>query len=66
MGSHRAVWFIEEDELKVYDESGQLLEVISSQEIDEPSEKPDVIRMPTAEERTQQSSDDDGEIRRAA
>lgn len=48
---HDAVWFIEEDELKVYHSDGQLACVFGSAEISagavpEQSEEPSVIRLP--------------------
>jgi hypothetical protein len=67
--THNAVWFIEEDELKVYRNSGELECVLSSEQIDAGSAplpqdagSPDVIKLPMP------ASDvhSEGEIRRAA
>ncbi len=66
--SYRAIWFIEQDELKIFGPDGQLACVLSRDEIDQPQPSrdlaaPNVLRMP-------QSSRPDGqgesEIRRAA
>ena len=69
-GSHSAVWFIEEDELKIFGPENELLSVLSSAQIDEPADEsvsdeaiPDVIKMP---EPIQNFDDLDDQIRRAA
>jgi hypothetical protein len=66
--SHRAVWFIEEDELKIFNSENELLCVLSSAEIDQVAPEiddsvPDVIKMPQP---LQSRDDSDEEIRRAA
>lgn len=68
--SHRAVWFIEEDELKIYRTRGELVCVLSSEEIDavaddavRPADSPDVLKLPAPIDRNDESDD---EIRRAA
>lgn len=68
--THRGVWFIEEDELKIYGSDNQLLCVLTSAEIDAMADQPDhgaagpdVIKMPNTMER---NDDSDGEVRRAA
>ena len=64
--SHTAIWFIEQDELKVYEADGQLACVFNSEEItaraasEAIDEQPNVIRMPSV------SDSGEGEIRRAA
>ena len=69
-GSHSAVWFIEEDELKIFGPENELLCVLSSAQIDEPADEsasdesvPDVIKMPQP---IQNHDDWDDQIRRAA
>jgi len=61
--SHRAVWFIEEDELKIYDGANQLLCVLSSEEIDQIDDNPAVIQLPQLRKK---QGDIEGEVRRAA
>jgi hypothetical protein len=76
--SHHAVWFIEEDELKIFGSDNQLLCVLSSAEIDsvetespnmesaEPDQdesEPNVIKIPQP---IGHQNDSDSEIRRAA
>lgn len=76
--THQAVWFIEEDELKIYKENGELACVFSGNEIEldllsknpqakpdspEPESAPDVIKLPAP---TGRAGDCDGETRRAA
>ena len=66
--SHHAVWFIEEDELKIFGPDGQLACVLSQEDIDLPelefdTSVPDLIKMPHAFE---QPDGDQGDIRRAA
>lgn len=76
--THDAVWFMEEDELKIYHGSGELACVFSGKDInrdertenatprvivDREASSPDVIKLPTPAE---QRGDSDGEIRRAA
>lgn len=68
--SHSAVWFIEEDELKIFGPENQLLCVLSSDQIDESALEtasdesvPNVIKMPQP---IQNHDDRDDEIRRAA
>jgi len=66
--SHRAVWFIEEDELKIYDADNQLLCVMSSEEIDRVDDHPAVIKMPQLVENQvdENLGNTEREIRRAA
>jgi len=66
--SHRAVWFIEEDELKIFNSENELLCVLSSAEIDQVTPEidnsvPDVIKMPQP---IQSRDDSEEQIRRAA
>ncbi|TWT79173.1 hypothetical protein CA13_05710 [Planctomycetes bacterium CA13] len=65
MESHRAIWFIEEDEVKIYGIDGKLQHVLSGEEIDQAAtmemETGAILKMPEPEQ--PQSSDD---IRRAA
>jgi len=61
--SHRAVWFIEEDELKIYGADNQLLSVLSSEEIDQIDDDPVVIQLPQLRD---QQGDIEDEVRRAA
>ena len=57
--NHHAVWFIEEDQLKIYDADRNVVTVFSNQEIDATAKsEPTILKLP--------ERDDDGEIRRAA
>jgi hypothetical protein len=66
---HHAVWFIEEDQLKIYHNSGELLCSLVGEEIDhqasesESSDSPDILRLPTLQDQAPESQDS---IRRAA
>ncbi len=70
--SHHAVWFIEEDELKIYHQSGELVCVLSGDQIQVPKRehddsRPHVIKLPTPVDHSDEHRDEnDGEIRRAA
>ena len=78
---YHAVWFIEEDELKIYRHSGELACVLSSEQIDrsihnaaaehhsrQAIEHPNVIQMPPLPDHTapDHHEDADGDTRRAA
>ncbi|MEM8670796.1 MAG: hypothetical protein AAGG48_24930 [Planctomycetota bacterium] len=57
--AHRAVWFIEEDQLKIYDQDRRVVAVFEGHQIDEAIEmEPRILKLP--------EPDQDGEIRRAA
>ncbi|WP_040770071.1 hypothetical protein [Novipirellula maiorica] len=62
--AYRAVWFIEEDELKIYSNSGSLECVFTGHEIDQveevPSANESIIRMP------ERVTETDTPVRRAA
>ena len=72
---HHAVWFIEEDELKIYRSSGELVCVMSAEEItneaaaaEEPkfataeeSDLPTVLKMPTPAESSSESNAEDSD-----
>ena len=67
--SHRAVWFIEEDELKIRDQSGEVVAVfrgaeITSEDSVETSDSDDVVEPTVIKIETDDS--DDTPIRRAA
>lgn len=73
LGSHRAVWFLEEDELKIYTQGGDLECVLPSEEITKT--QPDVeqereiipiFSIDQDVEVAAPADDSDGEIRRAA
>ena len=76
LGSHRAIWFLEEDVLKIYSQEGELESVLSGAELsqrpDEEAGRGHVLTLPTQPERSAEAdpkSDDgeeQGEIRRAA
>ncbi len=56
---HRAVWFIEEDQLKIYDDQGEVVAVMTGEEIDSSAESnPTILKLPQAGQ--------DQESRRAA
>lgn len=70
--NHHAIWFIEEDELKIYHENGELLCVLNGQAIDEVAtdngqqaseadshEAAEILRMPAAHDPA--TSDSQGE-----
>ncbi|MGB7346455.1 MAG: hypothetical protein WBD20_19705 [Pirellulaceae bacterium] len=57
---HRAIWFIEEDQLKIFDDSG-VVAVFQGDEIGGEAPRPNVIRMEPNRETT-----DDQDVRRAA
>lgn len=69
MANHTAIWFIEEDQLKIYAKSGELLCVLSGSEIDEPANRqrqqagdtanngPAILKMPNATESPEITSD---------
>lgn len=66
-----AIWFIEEDQLKIFRRSGQWLQTMSAAEIDAACEDPVVLRMTpspdVAEAETDRDADQtDHSIRRAA
>jgi hypothetical protein len=71
--SHQAVWFIEEDVLKIYQKTGELACVFTGDQINlaavddrterETEETPDVIKLPAPVDRDDLSDD---QIRRAA
>ncbi len=61
--SHRAVWFIEEDQLKIYDAADRLLCVLACGELDPILDEPGVIKMPQP---TANQHSSDAQIRRAA
>jgi hypothetical protein len=78
---HQAVWFIEEDELKIYRNTGELECVLTGREISENAAEadnpphqatdeiglPTVLKMPPPVEANREANDDsDNEIRRAA
>jgi len=75
MANHNAIWFIEEDRLKIYANSGGLLRVLSGSEIDEMANRgphqtvgttndgPPILKMPHVNEAPDHASD---ETRRAA
>lgn len=72
--THQAIWFIEEDELKIYRDGGELICVLSSQQIDDQVRQmsdhgqapgsPAVIKLAPPANRDDQS--DSSQIRRAA
>ncbi len=69
LAEHRAVWFLEEDVLKIYSHSGELECVLASEQIGQrggdDSRARDIIRLPIADGSSNQ--DRDGTvIRRAA
>ena len=76
LGSHRAVWFLEEDVVKIYSQEGELESVLSGAELSQRTEVEagcgHVLTLPTQPERSAEAdpkSDDgeeQGEIRRAA
>ena len=70
LGTHRAVWFLEEDEVKIYGSGGELLGVLSSQQISppksDPSDQTQIIRLTSPEGSSDLDSRGDHEIRRAA
>jgi hypothetical protein len=68
---YQAVWFIEEDELKIYRSSGQLVRIFSSQQISEHGCDPSDHRSPDVIKMAPHASDEDpetgsGQQRRAA
>ncbi len=65
LGNHRAVWFLEEDELKVYDDAGKLVCVLSGEEIDA-VDAPEVLPIRPDEVESSDQPQSDDEIRRAA
>jgi len=57
--NHRAVWFIEEDQLKIYDPQGQVVASLSGDEIDSfDASEPKILKLPEAGK--------DEDLRRAA
>jgi hypothetical protein len=57
LGTHRAVWFLEEDEVKIYGGEGKLLGVLSSDQLGgsqvdleavDSAPEPQILRLPTA------------------
>jgi hypothetical protein len=76
LGSHRAVWFLEEDELKIYSRQGDLECVLSGEELgrraDQEAGRGQVFTLPRQSERSpaadpkSDDADQQGEIRRAA
>jgi hypothetical protein len=57
---HHAVWFIEQDELKIYDTDGDLLCVLAGCEI-ETDHRADILRLPEFDsEPTEQQLPDSG------
>ena len=71
--AHSAVWFIEEDKLKIFDTDNQLLCVLSTPEIDaaeigsaEMDHQPSVIKMPALRDDRDHGDDINTEVRRAA
>lgn len=76
LGSHRAVWFLEEDVLKIYSQQGELECVLSGAELGrraaEETGRGQVFTLPTQPERSAEAdpksgdADEQGEIRRAA
>ena len=66
--SYRAIWFIEQDELKIFGPDGQLACVLSQDEIDQPAPSldraaPNVIKMHPSSRHNDQG---ESEVRRAA
>ena len=57
---HHAIWFIEEDQLKIYDADRQILAVFTGDEIDAEPEAT-ILKLPRPDE-----SDESDDIRRAA
>ena len=47
---HQAVWFIEQDELKIYDKDGDLLCVLAGGEL-ESDDRADILRLPELDSR---------------
>ncbi len=73
--SHQAVWFIEEDELKIYQNDGELVCTLQGSQIDDlstadqPDSGPDILRLPAADDSSAAAdADRDSEppVRRAA
>lgn len=68
LGSHRAVWFFEEDALKIYAAGGELACVLEREEISDPTPQgaaANIIRMPVFDQQPDRDHGDT-EIRRAA
>ncbi len=76
LGSHRAVWFLEEDVLKIYSSQGELKCVLTGEQLgeiaDERADREQVFTMPgpaaksSSAEKGADDADHEGEIRRAA
>ena len=64
LGSYRAVWFLEEDELKLYHASGELACVLTGEGIDQVNGSAEVLSMP--EPQPPQGDDQPDDVRRAA
>lgn len=70
-GTHRGVWFIEQDELKVHRASGELVAVYRGTEIDGQLESAEsdqhILKMPgVGAQTTSQSENENDSVRRAA
>ncbi|TWT50694.1 hypothetical protein Pla22_34370 [Rubripirellula amarantea] len=71
--THRAVWFIEEDQLKIYQTDDTLCATLGSEEItsmaelaDDINDMPNVIRMPQPMENSPSTNEDEASERKAA